>query len=433
MLLCEDERILAAEKNLLLDYGSYQTSSTTLTTIHDYGNIPVPAGGALVYFSCWAELVAITDPNPLAYADFILQIAGGPAAGKHIIVSTQTPVSPIITSTTTSNGATDGTTVIDSSRTEADNYWNGKYLRITSGPLSGQICLITTWTLSTHTFFFSSGFSSEVLAGATYDIESGAGTTITGTAIGVLGSAVWLPAGSYDISVQGRVDNAACIAIVYGISVGTTSFNDLVASAFQNYTASSNNISLTVAARNTPLGPLNQAVYAVTIGSNKQWGSGLTVQVDGVTQSFADEDAGVGGTGTYVYKLFVPLSVGSSHTITLNLSGGASVYASVVACPWILTRSTTSRTGHSPVTLDFGQNSTLYTQLGSLFYDTTKDAYIGKMRGVSYGASDFPASGIAEVGVLSFSYNFTSQNVSTASFLVDGLGGCIDNIGVDMA
>jgi hypothetical protein len=344
MLLCEQERILTSEKNTLKEDNLYSTVSGALVLIHDYGNIVVPAGGALVYFWVNTFLSTIADANATAFADFILKVGGNTIAGKHISISGTPP--------------------------------------------------------------------------------------LTGNKSDPVGSVVWLNAGTYDVSLYGRSDNFATIAAVQGISFGITSFNDLVYSAFQHYTAASSNIVLTVNARNTPLGPLKQAVYALTISSDHAWGSGLTVQVDGVTQSVPDEDGGTGGTGIYVYKLFIPLSVGSSHTITIALSS-AVADASVVACPWILTAAL--RNGHSPVTLDFSQQSTLYTNLGSFFYDTVKDAYLGVTKAVSFSASDFYAHGIAEVGILAFNYNFSSVNVFVASFIVDGLGGCIENIGVDIA
>jgi len=350
MLLAEQERILTSEQNLLTNKEVYSTNSGTLFLIHDYGNIVVPSGGRLVYFSAGIELSTIADPNPTADAYFVLKVGGNAIAGKHISILSSPP--------------------------------------------------ITAWKKDT------------------------------------LGCIVWLNAGTYDVSLYGATDNFATLAVVgeilsvhqYGFSVGITSFNDLATSAFQHYTAASTDISLTINARVTPLGALKQAVYALTITCDKAWGSGLSVQVDGTTITTPDENGGTDAFGIYCYKLFVPLTVGSSHTITINLTL-ASAYASVVACPWILT--TALRNGHSPITIDSPQLSTLYANLGSLFYDSTKDAYIGVPKGVSFGINDFYAQGTIEAGILSFSYTFTNVNVPDVSFIPDGLGGCIENIGVD--
>jgi hypothetical protein len=349
MLLAEQERILTSEQNLLTNKEVYSTNSGTLFLIHDYGNIVVPSGGRLVYFSAGIECTTIADPNPTGEAYFVLKVGGNAIAAKHISVLGQ-----------------------------------------------------TGWKKDS------------------------------------LGCIVWLNAGTYDVSLYGATDNFATLAVVgeilsihqYGFSIGITSFNDLATSAFQHYTAASTDISLTVNARVTPLGPLKQAVYALTITSDKAWGSGLSVQVDGVTIAAPDENGGTDAFGIYCYKLFVPLTVGVSHTITINLTS-ASAYASVVACPWILT--TALRNGHSPINIDSPQLSTLYANLGSLFYDSTKDAYIGMPKGVSFGIGDFYAQGTTEIGILSFSYSFASVNVAYISFIVDGLGGCIENIGVDIA
>jgi len=337
---------LSIEKNLLTDNTSYANSGTGLLLIHDYGNIMVPAGGALVYFTAKIGIWANADPNSSTSGDFILKIGPGTAAGKHLSCSGTPPV-------------------------------------------------------------FVNVFDT-------------------------MGAVVWLAAGTYDISVYGQATDTVTNLVIQGLSVGITSFNDLVASAFQSYTGAGNSIPLTVSARNTPVGALSQAVYAVTIGSSIAWGSGLTVQVDGVTQTAPDEDAGVGGTGTYVYKLFIPLSVGTSHTITIGLTSG-SAYVSVVACPWILTLA--ARNGHMPVSLDFSQLSTLYVNLGSLFADKPKNCYLGIAKAVSFGKSDYYASGTVTTGILSFSYTFSSLNVVIATLTMDSstvLGGCIENVGVDI-
>lgn len=53
----------------------------------------------------------------------------------------------------TSVGTT--TTVIDSARTEASNYWVGQYLQFLTGPNAGQARLITSWTQGTNTYLFA--------------------------------------------------------------------------------------------------------------------------------------------------------------------------------------------------------------------------------------------------------------------------------------
>jgi hypothetical protein len=342
LLLCEQERILTAEQNLMKNYGVYSTSSTSLATIHDYGNITVPGGGALIYVSAGVQVATL---NANGWADFVLQIASaGAIAGKHLIVS-------------------------------------------------GSSVAVSDY----------------------------------------MGCIIALAAGTYDVKVLGRADNAATTAQVFWISVGITNFNDLFISNYSSVTSGTMTISnAQVNNRTLPVGSLNQAVAAVNVGTNGVLGTSLTVSFDGVSQTVPDEDAGINGCGFNVYKFYSPLSVGSAHTITITVTSGVTAWVSVVMTPWILT-SGGDRHGHQPVTLNFTQNSTLNAHLGSLYYDTTKNAYIGAVKGVSFAASDYYAQSIIGNGVLPFSYTFTSISVSGTPFVVDGLGGCIESIGVDVA
>ena len=75
-----------------------------------------------------------------------------------------------VRSTTTANGIIGGTTVIDNTRTEANNYWNGQMLLITSGAYRGQIREIVTWNLAASTFTVSPAFGGQILAGVTYKV-----------------------------------------------------------------------------------------------------------------------------------------------------------------------------------------------------------------------------------------------------------------------
>jgi hypothetical protein len=345
MLLCEQERILTAERNLLTNNNTYNNGGTTLTLIHDYGNI-VLAQDSLVYLSALIKLTVVNpDPNPQAIAEFILKIGARTVAGKRLLIQ---------------------------------------------GSLLG--------------------------------VPSDA------TISGIIGCLIYLSAGTYDVSIYALSDYIDNTFEVDGLSIGVTSFNDLMTSALQTITTGTTNITLTVAARKTPLGPLNQAVYAINIASTVEWGSGLSVSVDGVPQTVPDEDALTDETGLYVYKHYIPLAAGVSHTVAVTLTSGTA-YLSVVACPWILTILSHV---HSPVTLDFSQNSTLYAKLGSLFYDAYKAGYIGSLKGVTFGANDYYDSQTTANGVLHYNYTFTTVNVAGASWVLDGLGGCVDNLGADI-
>jgi Ca2+-binding RTX toxin-like protein len=57
---------------------------------------------------------------------------------------------------------------------DIDGYYNGKFLTFTSGPLTGQRALITSYTAATRTFVFAAAwFSAAPLVGASFLVESG--------------------------------------------------------------------------------------------------------------------------------------------------------------------------------------------------------------------------------------------------------------------
>lgn len=256
-----------------------------------------------------------------------------------------------------------------------------------------------------------------------------------------LGAIIWLPAGTYDVKVGGIVPASDCSIEIWNFKCGLVSFNDAVTSSLQHYSVNTD-ISLTVAARTTPTGPLNQAVYAVNICTNGVLGTSFIVKVDGASNTVMDEYCGTtpGATsinGCHIYKLYVPLAVGSAHVIRVEFTGGKEAYLSVVACPWILT---TPMRVQKPLTFDFPQLTTFYANLGSLFANDsrnsdgvpTKNAYLGNAKAVPYGISDYYVSAQSLSGALPFSYNFSSLCAPVAPWIVDGLGGCIENIGVDL-
>ena len=244
----------------------------------------------------------------------------------------------------------------------------------------------------------------------------------------IFGGAIWLPAGTYDVAAYGQYSGTSAVSIS-DLEIGFAQFNDCTAYALQ----ASSNCSLTgPSARNTPIGPINQVVYAINASALAPVGEVVDapiITVDGVQQTNDEGTSGYHAQANSA-KCYLPLSPGVSHSISITCNNGsATLYLSVIACPWILT--TALRHGHSPVTIDLPQSSTIYTNLGSLFIDSTKNAYIGMQKGLSFGISDFYAYGTTDAGILSFSYTFTTVDVAAVAFIADGLGGCIENIGID--
>jgi len=70
----------------------------------------------------------------------------------------------------TGNGAADGTTVVDSARTEGNDFWNGQTLLILSGSYSGQARRIVDFTAVSDTFTVYPAFSGQIVTGVNYVI-----------------------------------------------------------------------------------------------------------------------------------------------------------------------------------------------------------------------------------------------------------------------
>jgi hypothetical protein len=69
-------------------------------------------------------------------------------------------------STTTNDGAVDGSTMIDTVRTEANDYFNGMFMWLENG----EFRTVTDWDLASHTFTFASPFEEQVLTGVDYAV-----------------------------------------------------------------------------------------------------------------------------------------------------------------------------------------------------------------------------------------------------------------------
>ncbi|MGA3192477.1 MAG: hypothetical protein ABSD73_08200 [Candidatus Bathyarchaeia archaeon] len=249
-------------------------------------------------------------------------------------------------------------------------------------------------------------------------------------------AAVWLAAGTYDVLFEGNyVSNSAHIYFMYA---GYTLFNDIQAATFAVY---SSGIPLTVARRNTPLGPLSQATYAIqvyavtasaktnleNVGDNLT--NGVSVSIDSVQVNWTerlspDNTNGFGVSG----RVFLPYSVGTAHTITFSLrNSNTNVYVSVVACPWIL-----GPVNHSPLNLTFSQLSTINVILNPLWNDPTKFIGVGIQRGISFGTATDYYNSASGTGLMNYSYMIDTPDISQVNLFVNGWGGCIEVIGVDL-
>jgi hypothetical protein len=73
---------------------------------------------------------------------------------------------------TTADGAVDGTTLIDDTRTEPDDYWIGCTILITSGACAGQSRTVIDWDSATWTFTVAPVFTAQILTGVNYTIQA---------------------------------------------------------------------------------------------------------------------------------------------------------------------------------------------------------------------------------------------------------------------
>lgn len=254
----------------------------------------------------------------------------------------------------------------------------------------------------------------------------------------VYGCAVYLNAGTYDILAEGATLGG--ITSGFGsFQCGFTKFNDLQASTEAAYSGS---IALTVTSRVTPLGALNQAVYLVqcmaytpaavtnfeNVGDNLP--NGVSVTIDGAQKNWSERDQDADSIQASGARLALPFAVGSSHTVAISKRNANTVVnISVIACPWIL-----GDVVHTPITFNFSQGSTIYASFEPLFLNPTKFAAIGMPRAITFGAADDYYSSSSAVDIMLFTYTLDLFDIYSASnfFFVNGTGGCITLIGVDM-
>jgi hypothetical protein len=247
---------------------------------------------------------------------------------------------------------------------------------------------------------------------------------------------VYLPAGTYEIDVEGAGFSGGTVGIRL-LQAGFAAFSDLSGSAVAAYAGA---IAETTTVRATPLGNIKNTVYcvvvyAVTAGAptnlenpGDAFTNGVQVLLDGVQQSWSERSQGGSNDMAAGGKCYVSASAGTSHSITITEDNAATdENVCVAVCPWILPYALSEA-----VTLDITQGSTLYLTEEPLDANPTKYVYVGKVRAVSFGAAtDYYASASA-TGISAFSYTFESVDISQCLLQVYGLGGCIALIAVDL-
>jgi len=80
----------------------------------------------------------------------------------------QTPGKDYAIRTTTGDGVTDGSTLVDSNISNPSGFWVGEHVYIENGPAAGQGSWVTGWDLNTHTLTVSPNFSQQITSGVEY-------------------------------------------------------------------------------------------------------------------------------------------------------------------------------------------------------------------------------------------------------------------------
>ena len=230
-----------------------------------------------------------------------------------------------------------------------------------------------------------------------------------------------------------------CVTVDYAyvrvseMMIGKVKFPDVEAVSLQT---NPGQVSKTLASRKLVVGTTKNGVIHVqcfvyhsgsvefeNVGESKQ----VRLKIDG-TQ--VDWDVRNDGTVSPYYAASASASavvtLDNAHTIEVENDVGTA-YVSVVFTPWILPSSL-----FEPLTLDFPQGSTIYVVEEPLFENPAKTVKIGKKRAVSFGDSAdyyYTASG---ADILSASYTFETVKVDECTLLVNGYGGCISIIAVDV-
>lgn len=148
---------------------------------------------------------------------------------------------------------------------------------------------------------------------------------------------------------------------------------------------------------------------------------------DNDTGETANPSYSIGGHGQYE----TVIKAGTTYNIKLNVTNAegstrtVSAVITILACPWII-----GANEYEPFDLDFPQGSTLYLVLEPLSSDPTKNIKLGYVRAWDLGYNFYStASG---TGILNWSYTFESVDVRQVALTIDGSGGCISIIGVDV-
>ncbi len=150
--------------------GSNTTNGITkldLITFKILSSIPVPEGSISSLFSDGTYIYAGLNVAPgILSRKYILPMSD--LHQRRIDVTKECTQSAV--SATTSDGLANGTTLIDTTRTEAIDFWNDMILLILGGVYKGQARRISDFDFATNTLTVSPGFGGKIVSGVRYAI-----------------------------------------------------------------------------------------------------------------------------------------------------------------------------------------------------------------------------------------------------------------------
>ena len=258
----------------------------------------------------------------------------------------------------------------------------------------------------------------------------------------------FLAAGTYDVLMEGVTDwydgNNYRKPYVQNFKLGKLSLSDVQGCSLAAYSAE---ITKNLPQRKTCVGPSKNGnmiiiVSAYTSGvptnfanvGESIWND-VSITVDGTQRNWTErKQDNIAGQSSVIYgaalgRLHISLAAGSNHTVSIaKTNANTVVNISLCYSPWLLSADTT----FEPVSLDFPQGSTLYVVAEPLSANPTKNIKVGKKRAVSFGSATDYYSTASGTDILSWSYTFEIVEVTNATLAVDGWGGCIGAIAVDV-
>lgn len=169
----------------------------------------------------------------------------------------------------------------------------------------------------------------------------------------------------------------------------------------------------------------NARIYVDSVA--KDWTSRLSDVEFGIEAN--NPTYAEGSFGVYAFNV----AASGTPNIQLRIYNGfgtnqnGRAVATIVICPWLF-----GDLSEPVTTLTPPQGSTLYLMAEPVFLNPSKTIYIGKVRGVTFGAGVDYFSTTTGIDRISVAYTFDTVPIDITTFRLSGVGGVLTSIGVDV-